>query len=399
MVGQGVKVATWREMTRLTRRRISQTTARRRWVIGAWTIRIFWRPFKMPEGYFARIMASTPTRLWINNPTGSEIERGLARGAVGCTTNPSYAANLLRREPAFAQAVIESVALAASQLEDAAIGDQVQERMVQRVAGQFIDLYERSGGKSGLVSIQSSPAIDHDASAIIARGLAARAISPNVAVKVPATVPGLAALKELVAEDAPCIVTEVFSVSQLVAANETYLSASGQNQNRPAFFISPITGIFGDHLRKVAQREGIPVDPEVMRFAGVALGRQCYAVGVRRGYPGTLLFGGARGVDDFLGLVGGATAATINYSTVDEILALDPPVASTIELPMPAGVVEELVANFPEFRRSLEETGLIPEEFELFGPVQHFRETFAAAWDALLGAVRAARPLPLHRVK
>jgi transaldolase len=351
----------------------------------------------MPEGYFDLIAARTPTRLWINNPTGAEIECALAQGARGCTTNPSYAANLLRREPDFAQAVIASVLASAADADDAIIADRVQDRMGGRVAARFMQVFEATEGTAGFVSIQGSPLEDDEYSKIVERGLAARAVAPNVAVKVPATGPGLAALEVLVAKDSPCIVTEVFSVAQLISAAETYLRASGRTGRRPPFFISPITGIFGDHLRKLAKRDGTPVDPDVIRLAGVVLGRRCYAVAVERGYPVTLLFGGARSVDDFTGLVGGATAATINYSTVEEILALNPPVEPSIEMPFHPGVVEQLTVAFPDFRRGLEESGLEPEEFEGFGPVQHFRDTFVAAWVSLLEAIREARSAPAPR--
>jgi hypothetical protein len=112
---------------------------------------------------------------------------------------------------------------------------------------------------------------------------------------------------------------------------------------------------------------------------------------IERSYPVTLLFGGARIVDDFSGLVGGRTAATINYSTVEELVALDPAVQSTIDEPMPNGVVAELLDKFADFRRGWEYDALSIDEFEEFGPVQHFRDSFVAGWNSLLAAVGEVR--------
>ena len=341
----------------------------------------------MSDSYFQRVAASTPSRLWINNPTGTEIALALAQGAAGCTTNPTYGANLLRREPAYARQVIESVVAAAGGVDDASIAVLAQRQFAARIAERFLPVREASVGGAGFVSIQGSPLVDHDAELILQGARADRKVAENATPKLPATAAGLLALEALVSDGSPCIVTEVFSVAQLIEANERYLRVASRTGVTPPFFVSPITGIFGDHLRKVAARDGIDANPRAMELAGVAFGRRCYRVVVERSYPVTLLFGGARIVDDFSGLVGGRTAATINYSTVEELVALDPAVESTIDAPMPNGVVAELVDKFADFRRGWEYGALSCDEFEEFGPVQHFRDTFVAGWNSLLAAV------------
>lgn len=81
---------------------------------------------------------------------------------------------------------------------------------------------------------------------------------------------------------------------------------------RPPFFLSPITGILGDHLKKIAARDGLRVPVEGMELAGVALARRCAATVAERNWPVTLLFGGARRTDDLTGLVGDRHCATVN---------------------------------------------------------------------------------------
>ena len=44
----------------------------------------------MPETYFKQLIAETPTRVWVNNPTIAEMDLALAQGAQGSTTNPAY---------------------------------------------------------------------------------------------------------------------------------------------------------------------------------------------------------------------------------------------------------------------------------------------------------------------
>ena len=64
----------------------------------------------MTETYFQKVRTQTPTRLWVNNPTMEECDLALAQGAMGCTTNPSYGGNLLRRAPAYVKPIIAEVA-------------------------------------------------------------------------------------------------------------------------------------------------------------------------------------------------------------------------------------------------------------------------------------------------
>ncbi len=351
----------------------------------------------MDESYFLAVKDRTQSRLWVNNPTLPEIELALAQGAVGCTTNPAYAGNLLRRAPEEVLPVIRECAARAGNVQRAA--QLVQHRLVARIAARFAPLYGESDGVEGYVSIQGAPTEDHDGSRILGQGIDARAIGPNVAIKIPASKPGFFAFERLLADGTPTIVTEVFSLAQLVETCEIYLRVTRTTGQRPAFFISPITGIFGDHLKAVAARQGIQCPAEVIDWAGVALARACNEVVESRGYPVTLLFGGARLPVDFTGLVGSHTASTINYSTVVEILTRQPAVEDTVHSPVDRRVVAELKTKFDDFARAMSTDGLAVHDFEHFGPVLHFRASFVAGWNALVdacaAAAGAAKPTPV----
>jgi hypothetical protein len=149
-----------------------------------------------------------------------------------------------------------------------------------------------------------------------------------------------------VAEGTPTIITEVFSLAQLVYACDTYIGVARATGTRPPFLVSPITGIFSDHLRAVAAREAIDCSPDVIDCAGVALARACQDIVEAREYPVTLLFGGARLPIDFTGLVGARTAATLNYSTVAEIVSLGLDIEDSIHKPVAPEILGELAAKF-----------------------------------------------------
>jgi transaldolase len=341
------------------------------------------------KSYFQRVKAQTPTRLWVNSPTVEEIGKALAQGAVGCTTNPAYGGGLLKRAPDDVMPFTRDCLLASD--DDRAVADLVQQRLVGRIVERFLPLHEASGGAEGFVSIQGAPDADTDGEHILEEAHVGHAIGPNATPKIPATLPGFYAFERVVAEGYPTIITEVFSLAQLVYASETYLAVTEKTGTRPPFFMSPITGIFGDHLKKIARRDGIDCEPAVIDWAGVALARACNAIVEERGYPVTLLFGGARVMHDFTALVGAKTAATINYSTVDEILTADPAVEDTIHQATDPAIVAELTDKFDDFRRAMFLDGLSPDEYEGFGPVQHFRDNFIAGWNGVLAAIAVER--------
>ena len=341
----------------------------------------------MSRTYFEWLQQETASRAWINNPTEAEIDLALANGAVACTSNPAYGGNLLKRAPDEIHPDIVAVAATGLRGDDAAAV--VQQRLVARLLPRFQHHFESSGGREGWVSLQGAPELDTGVEPILASARLARSLGPNCIPKIPATEPGLDALDVLVSEDQPVLMTEVFSLAQVTETCERYLRASESSGNRPVFIMAPITGIFGDHLRAVARRESIDIEPEIVTWAGVIWARAAKRLVDERGYPVQLLYGGARTIEDLVELVGGPHAATINWSTFADVLAAEPQQRETVDDPSPSGVSERLAATFDDFRRAISIDGLTTAEFEAFGPVQHFRNAFIDGWNAVRDAVDA----------
>ena len=343
----------------------------------------------MSEHYFERVRAATGSRFWVNNPTLEEVDLALSHGAMGCTTNPAYGGSLFKRAPS---EVLPLIHESLSQSDgDEVVADRVQERLVGRICNAFMPLFERTDGLEGLVSIQGSPSGDSIASNIVEQGRVARTIAPNATPKIPATAPGLEALEVLVAEGSAVIVTEVFSLSQVIETCERWLGVTQRTGIRPPFIIAPITGILGDHLKKVAKRDAIDVANDAMDMAGVLLSRACYRLVGEREYPVMLLYGGARIELDFSGLIGGSMSATINWSTAEQLLAADLAAVATVDDPVDPAIQEMLVDKFPEMRQALAPERLALDEFEAFGPVRHFRDAFIDGWDSVLEVIRDTR--------
>ena len=344
----------------------------------------------MPDGYFARLIRSTPTRVWVNNPTLEEVGWALEQGAAGCTTNPSYGGGLLKRAPEEIRPVILSVVREVQ--DDELAVEETQRRLVARLLPRFKTRFGASEGRAGFVSLQGPPGQDHDPVLILDAARRARSLGRNCVPKIPATAVGIEAFAQLVAEGEPTVVTEVFSLDQVVAFAERYLDVTARTRSQPYFVIAPITGIFGDHLRALTKRGRLSVEAASIEWAGVAFARAAASLVAERHYPvTTLLFGGARTMVDLTGLVGDHHAATINWSTFEDVLRSDPECRATIREEAPRDSVASLHDTFADFRKAITLGSLRIEEFESFGPVQHFRNSFVAGWQAVLGEVAIQR--------
>ena len=343
----------------------------------------------MTSHYFERVRAETGGRFWVNNPTSEEMDLALAHGAMGCTTNPGYGGNLVKRAPEEVLPIVRA-ALAESD-DDEVVAELVQARLVGRICERFAPLYEQTEGREGFVSIQGAPERDTSGANIIEAAETAWTIAPNATPKIPATIPGYEAFEYALRKGSQTIVTEVFSVAQVIETCERYLRVTAETGVRPPFFMSPITGILGDHFKELASRDALDVPVEAMELAGVIVSRACYEVVREREYPVTLLYGGARIELDFSGLIGGSMAATINWSTAAELIEHDLPARASVTDPPDPEVVRVLTEAFPEMSKALDLAALPLEDFEEFGPVLHFRDLFIDGWNSVRAMIADAR--------
>jgi len=126
---------------------------------------------------------------------------------------------------------------------------------IQGAADLLRPVYEQSGGRDGMVSLEVSPDLAYDTQATIteARRLHERVDRPNLMIKVPATREGLPAVETLISEGINVNVTLLFSVQRYEAVVDAYMKglqarvARGQPVQQIAsvasFFISRVDAI------------------------------------------------------------------------------------------------------------------------------------------------------------
>jgi len=261
----------------------------------------------------------------------------------------------------------------------------LQRELAKPILERFRPLYERNPHRDGLVSLQGDPIREHDPKVIIEEAVANRAVAPNVCVKIPVTASGLEAIETLIEKDVPINSTEIFGLSQAITLCETYEKVSRRSGKSPVMFLSHIAGIYDDYLKAYVEREKIEISRDVLWQAGLAVARRVYEVVTARKYRVIFIGGGARGLHHFTEMVGGDLVVTINWvGTADKLIETDPPVVHRLFNPVPKKVIDELMEKLPDFRRGYLEDGLTVDEYESFGPVGLFRDSFVKSWKRVL---------------
>lgn len=346
----------------------------------------------MENQYFHRVHRLSPTRLWINNPTPGQARKAIAAGAINCTTNPTYSYKQITNEETREEALkIVKNAIEQTDNNDKA-ADLVQQKMVKRILDIFFQLHEKKPGKEGFVSIQGDPFADKDPQQIIDEALRYRNLGGNFIAKIPITKAGIEAMEALIPEDIPIIATEGMSVAQAIAMGEVYQRVSRECKKNPPFFLTHITGIFGEHLQNVVDENEININSDILWQAAFIVARKQYRIFKERAYPGIMLGGGARNLHHFTEMIGSEMHITINWKgTADKLIELDPPVVYRMDTPTPQYVIDELLEKIPDFKKAYLEDALPVDDFEDYGPVVLFRNMFLKGWEGLLRVISEHR--------
>ena len=159
---------------------------------------------------------------------GHGLEKLIAdRDVVGVTTNPTIFASALSKGEAYDEQVRE-LAAAGKDVADAIF--EITTADVGNAADVFHDVFTKSNGYDGRVSIEVSPELAHDTEATIAEAkrLWATIDKPNVMIKIPATVEGVPAITAAIAAGISVNVTLIFSLDRYADVIDAYFSGLEQ---------------------------------------------------------------------------------------------------------------------------------------------------------------------------
>jgi transaldolase len=167
--------------------------------------------------------------LWLDSLSrrlirSGELERLVAAGVTGVTSNPTIFAQAFREREDYADDIARHAGGGASPRE-------VYERLVasdvRDAAARLLPVWRQSERWDGCVSVEVAPETADDEAAALAEAERwwSAVAHPNVMIKVPATPAGLRAMTELVHRGRNVNVTLIFGLEQYEATIEAWLAA------------------------------------------------------------------------------------------------------------------------------------------------------------------------------
>ena len=337
------------------------------------------------ESYLRWLSSSTKTDWWCDSGDPSDIRLALEHGAVGITTNPALsAAAASGKLPEFAEKMKGAAAMSADPTEKAQL---LVEIIAKYGAAALNSLFEESGKKRGYLCAQIDPSQAGNRNAMREMGRRFSSWAPNISVKLPATMAGIAVLEELAAKGIPTTGTVSFTLPQMLAVAEAYergaakARASGKTP-APCNAVLMI-GRIDDYLAEVAADNGAAPSSDDIKRAGIAIAKRAYELFKQKRYGAKILVAALRGTYHATELAGGELILSIHPKYQKPLMLGDTPKLKKIDDPIDTGALERLY-TMKEFVRAYEPAGLAPEEFIRFGATQRTLSQFLeTGWKVL----------------
>jgi transaldolase len=165
--------------------------------------------------------------IWLDDLSRDRIESGSlaelidSRAVSGVTTNPTIFAGAFSKGAAYASQLAKLAASGATA--DEAIFEATTDD-VRAACDVFEEVYKESSGVDGRVSIEVEPgfAMDTEKTVAQAKALYETVNRKNVMIKIPATIPGLAAITQVLAVGISVNVTLIFSLERYRAVIDAF---------------------------------------------------------------------------------------------------------------------------------------------------------------------------------
>jgi transaldolase len=337
---------------------------------------------------------TTPTCLWNDSATLSELTYSIEHGAVGATCNPVIVLDALKKEAHLWNDRIRAIAKELPTATEEEVGWKLVEEISAKRSELLLPIFAKHQGRNGRLSIQTDPHYYRSADALLQQVLRFNALAPNMIVKIPATQAGIAAIEEATYHGISINATVSFALPQCIAVAEAMERGFNRRQKEGLDIsrMGPVCTIMGgrldDWLKVVAEKQDIILEPGYLEWAGVAVFKKAYKIFQERGYRVRLLSAAFRNHMQWSELVGGDVVISPPYKWQVRFNGSDVCVASRIENPVDPEIVDELLRKFPDFRRAYNEEGLSLSEFDTYGPTVRTLRQFLEATHELAVRVR-----------
>lgn len=347
------------------------------------------------KSHLHEMSQTTPTVLWNDSATLTELTYAIEHGAVGATCNPVIVLDALKLEKNIWDKRIAELGRQHPAATEDEIGWLLIEEISSTRAKLLEEVFKAHKGKNGRLSIQTDPHLYRDPRRLVQQALRFSALAPNMIVKLPVTAAGVEAIEETTYQGVSVNATACFTLPQCVAVAEaverglTRREREGKDISTMGPVCTIMVGRLDDWLKVVAEKKSITLgEPGYLEWAGVAVFKKTYKLYRERGYRLRLLSAAFRNHMHWSELIGGDVVISPPHKWQVRFNDSDVACMNRIDIPVNPKIVADLQAKFPDFVRAYEEGGLKVDEFDSYGPTARTLRGFLDATHELAVIVR-----------
>ena len=215
----------------------------------------------------------------------------------GCTTNPPLSWTAVQSNPTYWADWIAKLSEANPGLDNRKLAWITYKETVKRGAEMMLPIYEASNGRYGWISGQLDPRLFTEVDQMVTDADELHSISPNVMIKVPASMQGIEVLKILTSKGISTNTTTCFTLPQIMASADAAMAGiaiAEKNKTNLKNWRAVITMMIGrltenPVLDMQAERKNIKLSWQDKHWYGIAVFRRAYKLLTQGGYASKLL--------------------------------------------------------------------------------------------------------------
>jgi transaldolase len=218
-------------------------------------------------------LIATGTKVWLDGVEPDEVERNLAWGVTGATSNPTIVSKIIGRGH-FDDRISE---LIEQDLTDDQIAWELNDELVESAQKVFLPVWERTEGNDGYVSFELDPLIEDEAAGLDNSQRVSRYLElgekwaaghKNRMIKVPATAAGLEALETLAAAGVTINVTLMFTERQYLVARDA-IWRGAQRRKMGLHDFKSVYSIFVSRVDVYTEKHVADLSPAAQGMVGI----------------------------------------------------------------------------------------------------------------------------------
>ena len=236
------------------------------------------------------ILENQLARLYVEEDPSKSVFRG-------CTTNPPLSLQAVKAEPGYWNQWIDEQIDSNPDLNTHEIAWLTYKEVVKRGAEKYLPIYEASHGRFGWISGQLDPRLLTETDKMVQDAVELSSLSPNVMIKVPASMQGIEVVRELTARGISTNTTVCFTLPQIMASANAAMQGiqlakeRGTDLSRWRAVITHMIGRLTENpvLDVQAERRGIQLTWQDKHWFGLAVFKRAYQLLCDGGYASKML--------------------------------------------------------------------------------------------------------------